>query len=185
MTAFQKHLICALSIVLMIGAVPFQVAGEEPPSTSAEDIEAEVMVNPQDGVFFSPEALGNPTGLTTAAAACFPKPAPKTTFNRGESVWFNVYWTDTVEADQQNIYNVTMGVQATSLLVIFGPQDVDIDTGTAAPGTLLEFCVRVQRSVPPTAPSGSFPWGARVIKRQDNTQFQQRLNTITVQAPRQ
>lgn len=182
MVAFQKHLGCALGIILMISTVSVQVTGEEVPFMTDGEEMTDIRVNPKGGVFFSPEALSNPTGYTSAGSgsACFPKPPVKTTFNRGESVWFNVYWQDTVEADRQNVYNVTMAVQAGTLLV-FLQDDFDIDTGTTPPGTRLEFCVAAKRTIPSNAATGPHPWGARVIKLQDNTKFQQQLNTITIQ----
>lgn len=181
MATYQRNLVCALGIILMVMTFPLQGTSEEVPSTSDADVGADIQVDPEDGVFFSPEALSNPSGFTTAIGQCFPKPTPKTTFNQGELVWFNVYWIDTVEPDQLNVYNVTAAVQAGSLLIFYGPAEYTFNVAPDPPNLPIEFCFRVNRIVPPTAPSGFFPWGARVIKRHDNTSFQQQLNVMTVQ----
>jgi hypothetical protein len=180
MAVFQKCLVYGFCVVLMISTFPFQATGEQEIFMGDGEEATDIMIEPDDGVFFFPEALSTLTGRTSATGACFPKPAVKTTFNRGESVWFNVYWLDTVEPDRQNVYNVTMAVQAGTLLTFF-QNNVDIETDPNPPGTQLEFCVRVQKIVPPNAAVGTFPWGARVIKLSDNTQLQGKLADIAVQ----
>jgi hypothetical protein len=185
MTAFQKSLVYGLSVVLMISTITFQAVGQEAPAVRDEAHEAEGMSEPDSAGLIFPEALGSLTGITSAgtgSACTFPPPPAKSSFTRGESVWFNVYWTDTAEGDGLNSYNVTIAVQAGTLLFIDGPGNRNHDTSAFPPGTPLTFCRGVKRTIPSSAPLSSFPWGARVIKNQDNTQAQGQLSTIVIQS---
>jgi hypothetical protein len=172
----------------MISTIPFQVTGEEVPFLSEGDGSIGTMIDPEGEMFFFPDALSNFSGFTSPGSNpnifCFDA-HPKTSFVRNEPVFFNVFWSDTVESDQRNIYNLTIAVQVGANLQILSQGDVDFGHLSEPPGTPLNFCAYLRTTVPPTAPSGTFPWGARVIKLADpNDKLQGKLNDITVQSPR-
>jgi hypothetical protein len=186
MRALQKSLVYGLWVILMISTIPFQVTGEEVPFLSEGDGLIGTMIDPEGEMFFFPDALSNFSGFTSPGSNpnifCFDA-NPKTSFVRNEPVIFNVFWSDTVESDGNNVYKVTMAVQAGGSLKIFYQDTIDFDL-TQPPGSPINFCSAVRTTVPPTAPSGTFPWGAQVIKLADNTKLQGQLSNITVQSPR-
>jgi hypothetical protein len=181
----HKSLIYELWVVFII-SIPFQATAEEIHFLAEGDGSIGTMIDPDGDMFFFPDALSNFSGFTSRGSDpnifCFDA-SPKTTFVRNEPMYFNVFWSDTVESDQVNLYKLTIAVQVGGNLVPLYENDIRFDIAQP-PGTPLNFCFGYRTVVPPTAPSGTFPWGARVIKLQDSTRLQGKLNDITVQSPR-
>lgn len=177
MVGFQKHLLCGLCVVLMIGIIPFQAIADE-------SVEVSIAVRPLGDALFSPTVLSDLSGFTSDGTDpeifCFDA-TPQGTFNQGDLVWFNVFWSDTAEDDLKNIYWVRVDVESpdgSSLIRLrhsarYTLRGVD-------PGDPIDLCFGFRITLAADAPQGTFPWRAKVLKFADQTVIEEQLNDITI-----
>jgi hypothetical protein len=97
-------------------------------------------------------------------------------------VKFNVFWDDVVEETSPNEYKLALAIQFTRLPTIFYRRPHRFNLPALPPGTPVTFCVAVTATLASDAPLGTFPWGARVTKLEDDTKVQGILNDITITA---
>jgi hypothetical protein len=177
MVWFQKYFLCGLCMMLMIGIIPFQAMADE-------SAETKTAVKPLGDALLSPSVLSELSGFTSDGTDpeifCFDA-TPQGTFNQGDLVWFNVFWSDTAEEDLKNNYWVRVDVEApdgSSLIHLrhlarFKPRGVD-------PGAPIDLCFGFRITLAADAPQGTFPWRTKVTKFEDQTVIQGQLNDITI-----
>jgi len=176
MVCYQKRFWWGLYMVCMVGIMP--VLGFAGQSATNEAIQS------SSDALTSPEVLAELEGFTSAGDVsnfCF-NATPDNIFNPGNSLKFNVFWTDTKEEDLQNSYLVRVDVKAsdgTSIIALHNLARYDF--AGHQPGSLSNFCFAITTAIPTDAPPGTFPWRARVRKLADRTKIQGEVNTITIQ----
>jgi hypothetical protein len=174
MVSFQRHLLCGLCVVLMIGIIPFQAIAQQATTTAIE---------PRGDGLTSAEVLADLEGFTSAGDSsnfCF-NATPDGTFNAGESVKFNVFWSDTAEEDLQNNYLVRVDVKSSDgASIILLRKMARYDLAGQLPGAEFNFCFAITTTIPADAPQGTFPWSARVRKLADLTKIQGEVDDITI-----
>ena len=178
MVCSQKRLWWGVYIVFMVGSIPFLgFAGQ---SATNEAIQS------SSDALSSPEVLAELEGFTSAGDVenfCF-NATPHSIFNPGNSVKFNVFWSDTKEEDLQNTYLIRVDVNSadgTSIILLHNLHRYDF--AGHQPGTLSDFCFAITTTIPTDAPQGTFPWRARVRKLEDFTKIQREVNNITIEPP--
>jgi hypothetical protein len=178
MVGYQQRFWWGLYVMCIVSCMP--VLGFAGQSAAQESIQS------SGGALSSPEVLAELEGFTSAgdsANFCF-NATPDSIYNPGQSVKFNVFWSDTKEEDLQNTYLVRVDVQLPDGSSIIKLRNVArYDFAGHVPGTLADFCFAITTTIPTGAPSGTFPWRARVRKLEDFTKIEGELNDITIQPP--
>ena len=168
----------------MVGIIPFKAIAEQGSVTDDEDIETATEAS--SDTLSSPEVLAELEGFTSAGDVtnfCF-NATPHSIFNPGNSVKFNVFWSDTKEEDLQNSYLVRVDVNsADGASIILLRNVARYDFAGHLPGSLSDFCFAITTTIPTDAPQGTFPWRARVRKLEDFTKIQREVNNITIEPP--
>lgn len=126
---------------------------------------------------FTSDVTTNPTNYCFAGT-------PDTTFTENEVVAVNIFFDDTVEADQFNQYEVTWALRLRGTIVPVGTFACDHDLSAYAPGEAVSLCCVVTEVVPasplPIPITITPDWGARVIKSENGFTVQGILGSATV-----
>ena len=160
--------------MLMVGLIPFQAIAQQ---------EGTAAIESRSDATASAEVLADLEGFTSAGDSpnfCL-NATPEGTFNAGESVKFNVLWSDTAEEDFQNNYLVRVDVTSSDgASIILLRKMARFDLAGQPPGAQFNFCFAITTTIPADAPQGTFPWSARVRKLADLSKIQGEVTDITI-----
>ncbi|MGD8376689.1 MAG: hypothetical protein PVF68_11160 [Acidobacteriota bacterium] len=184
MTPSPRNAILALAALCLTGTAFAQIPMDDPIVGDAVADHRPLL----DPMFAMTENQSNLTGFlsdvtTDSSNYCFAG-TPDTTFTENEVVAVNIFFDDTVEADQFNQYQVTWALRLRGNIVPVATFACDVDLSGYSPGEAVTLCCAVTQLIPasplPIPITITPDWGARVIKSENAFTVQGILGSATV-----